>query len=105
MCDAVVDESIISFVIMERNDIYSAKEKSDEAMLIEEDSEIKCISMNSKDEVEDKVGKPTKVQKRRSKKIVDADNSSYEFGLRMPAEGIRCAGRKGNNQAQNAVVS
>ena len=74
-------------------------------MLIEEGSEIKCISMNSNDEVEDKVGKPTKVQKRRNKKIVDADNSSYEFGLRMPEEGIRCVRRKGNNQAQNAVVS
>ena len=59
-------------------------------MLIEEGSEIKCISMNSNDEVEDKVGKPTKVQKRRNKRIVDADNSSYEFGLRMPEEGIRC---------------
>ncbi len=98
MCDAVVEGSSIFETVRENGKKrYSAKVKSDKAMLIEEVNGMKCTSSNSKDDVEDKVVKPTKVQKRRNRNSVVADNGSYEFGLRLPEDGIRCAGRKGTN--------
>ena len=91
MCDAVVEVSSIFETVHEKGKKRcSTKVKSAKAMLIEE--------VNSKDDVEDKVVKPTKVQKRTNKKSVVADNGQYEFGVRMPEDGIRCAGRKGTTR-------
>jgi hypothetical protein len=99
MCEAVVEGSSIFETVRDNGKKrYSAKGKSDKAMVIEEVNGMKCTSSNSKDEVEEKVVKPTKVQKRRNRKSVVADNGPYEFGLRMPEDGIRCAGRKGTTR-------
>jgi hypothetical protein len=99
MCDTVVEGSSIFETVSDNGKKRcSAKGKSDEAMLIEEVNGMKCTGSKSKDEVEDKVVEPTKVQNRRNRKSAVADHGPHEFGLRMPEEGIRCAGRKGTTR-------
>jgi hypothetical protein len=99
LSNAVVEGSSSSETVrVIGNKRHSAKKESKEAMLIAEAGDIFCIRTNINDVVEEKVAVVATVQTQHSEENDDFDMFSCVVGLRLPEDGIRCAGRKGTTR-------
>jgi hypothetical protein len=76
----------------------NTKTISKEAVLIAEADDTFGIRTNINDEVEEKVAVPATVETPHNEETDDFDMLSCVVGLRLPEDGIRCAGRKGTTR-------